>query len=164
MMLFILIVRKPVIEVKLFFYWAFQNPRNMTVLKTHFPEFKGMDVKDVLEDVRDAFKENHMPYHVNLGPKHKVSMEFMKEDQQTFWSEVYADEYLSPGKWVAFSADGFYIRTENFGGHIGQKEMYSYKGCHLSKVKILTCIFLHKIQCGQKVLRFFAFPRFLEIF
>lgn len=112
----------------------YTNPPNQTIVATHFPEIKERDITSVLKEVMDALYEHHTPHHVNLGEKHNIKAENLQENHSTFWSEVFGEDFLEEDQWVAFNGDGFYIECESFGGHSGQKELYSYKGWHLSKV------------------------------
>lgn len=112
----------------------YTNPANQTIVATHFPEIKERDISNVLEEVIDALYKHHTPYHVNLGEHHNVKVEDLQQNHSTFWSDVFTEDFLDEGEWVAYCGDGFYIECESFGGHVGQKELFSYKGWHLSKV------------------------------
>ena len=126
--------RLDVVKLKLFFYFMYTNPPNLTVVATLFPEYRERDITDVLKEVMDSLYQHHTPHHVNLGERHKVTVEEIQENHSTFWSDVFGEDFLEEEEWVCFCGDGFYIECESFGGHEGQKELFSYKGWHLSKV------------------------------
>ena len=127
--------RIDVTKLKLFLFFMYTSPSNKTVCSQRFTEFNENQIVDVLDEVINSLYDNHTPYHVNLGEKHQITAEDLKEQHGTFWSKVFTDKYLDDEEWVAFSADGFYIETQSFGGHEGQKQMFSYKNWHISKVQ-----------------------------
>ena len=133
--LFFVILRLDVLKLKVFFYFMYTDPPNQTIVATRFPEIRERDVKGILEEVIHALYKHHTPQHVNLGDQHKIDIEDLKENHSTFWSDVFGEDFLEEEEWVLFNGDGFYIECESFGGHHGQKELFSYKGWHLSKVQ-----------------------------